>query len=81
MNQIPVNKDGILLYGDCFPRYTDENCHMVMTFGGHDNRRFSITIFFKKESIVRLSESIDVYEEAWKEFGRLTRNPYKLLKN
>lgn len=81
MSQIPVNKDGQLLYGECFPRYTDDICHMVMTFGGRDNRKFSITIFFKQESIVKISDSIDIYEEAWGTFGRLTRDPYKLLKN
>ena len=81
MTDLPINKDGILLYYDSFPRYVNDICHMVMMFGGHDNRKFSIAIFFKKESIIKLSESIDIYEEAWKEFGRLTRDPYKLLKN
>ena len=81
MIELPFDKEGNILYYNNFPRYVNDICHMVMTFGGRDNRKYTITIFFKKESIIRLSKSIDTYEQAWKEFGRLTRNPYKLLKN
>ena len=82
MKQIPFStKYNRILYGDDFPRFTNNICYMVMTFGGRDNRKFSIAIFFKQESVVRLSESIDTYEDAWNTFGRLTRDPYKLLKN